>query len=560
MTLPSPLTADHDSIPSTSTIDPVQWRALHAVMFRNNFRAANVLYRGTGTKPGRKPKKPRNALWVLISYGFVGFYSALLVGTSPTPFFGEFAVLSLMSVMALIGLMVESPNSLYSKMDFEILGYTPVSAKTYMASKVSAALAYNGILCTLVAAPSLIILLVRDGVLSSLGWVVAAATCMVFICLVVMCLFSALVNSASPDKLRNITSAFQMLGLLGIMSLFLMFMPGASDTFWKPEALNLADNKLLLFFPPYWFLTLFLLVGGHSNATVLIGSSLAILGSLPFIWYLSVKGSSRFFEKLSESLTDSSSAPRRSSSWSVNLARIAKSLSVENFAVWKLAISHVKYDQTLRNVICSVPPLMIFYLAIPIYQGSLADPFVDKQAIWEMGMVYFGLLFAPSMSLDICRISQQYRASWLLFISPVSLPRFTLAITDWVSIVIVLPFLVLLAIAFIVFFESPLNAIMHTVTLGWLTYAMLLLKAMVNPVLPFTEYYNTSKFIGGMVLSVIVIGLSMFIVLYVTAEWVYRSTMSYYISVVVGIFLCYALRHAAHAVCKRRFRKLEFAG
>ena len=560
MTLPSPDTTDLVSIRSISNIDPVQWRALHSVMFRNNFRAANALYRGAGKKTRRRPKKSRNALWVLISYGFVGFYGALLVGISPTPYFGEFAVLSLMSVMAVIGLMVESPNSLYSKMDFETLGFTPVSAKTYMASKVSAALAYSGILCTLVAAPSLIILVVRDGFLSSLGWIIGAAACMEFICLAVMCLFSALVNSASPDKLRNITSAFQMLGLLCIMSLFLMFMPAASDSFLTPDALNLVDNQFLLFFPPYWFLTLYLLVGGHTNSTVLIGSSLAILGSLPFIWYLSVKGSSRFFEQLSESLIDSGSARRSASSLSVKLERFARSLSVETFAVWKLAISHVKYDQTLRNVVCSVPPLMIFYLAIPIYQGSLADPFVDKQAIWEMGMVYFGLLFAPSMTLDICRISQQYRASWLLFISPVSLARFTLAITDWVSVFIVLPFLVALAIAFCFFFESPLNAIMHGITLIWLTYAMLQIKAMVNPVLPFTEYYNTSKFIGGMVLSVIVIGLSMVVVLYVMAEWVYRSTMSYYISVVVGLVLCFALRHAAHSVCKRRFRKLEFAG
>ena len=560
MTRPALRSHLDESNASLPNIDAVQWRVLHAMMFKNNFRAANALYRGTGKKARKRAKKPRNALWVLVGYGFVGFYCAMVLATSPTPILGVFAVLSVMTVMSLIGLIVESPNSLYSMKDYEALAFMPANVRTYMASKISAAMAYNSVLCALVAAPSFLVLAIRDGLVASLGWIIASTTCMVFICLAVMTLFSALVRSVTPDKLRNITTAFQLLGLTCIMGLFLFFMPGTSDTIWDSSSLNLVDNRMLLLFPPYWFLALYLLVEGHVNTTVLVGSTFAILGGVSCFWYLWFRASSRFFEKLSESFVGSSGETRNPTFWSVRLSRIAESLSAETYAVWKLVVSHVKYDQVLRNVVGSVPPLMIFYLAIPIYQGMMGDPFVDKEAIWNMGLVYFAVLFASTMTLDICRISQSYRASWLLFVSPVSLARFSLAITDCVASLVALPFLVLLAISFCFFFESPINAIMHTVTLAWATYAMLQLKAIVNPVLPFTEYFNNARFMGGMVLSIIILGVSMFVVLFMMAEWVYRTSVSYYVSIIVGPLLCYALRRAAHGLCVRRFRKLEFAG
>ena len=541
-------------------IDAIQWRALHSVMFKNNIRAANVLYQGRAIKTKKRDKQSRNFVWVLVSHGMVGLYGAVLVSMSQAPLVGEFTVLSLMMVLVLIGLMVESPNSMFSKKDYEALGYIPIKATTYMASKISSAMAYNALICTMIATPTLVVVFVLDGFLATIGWLLAVSLCVVFSCLAIMCLYSALVRWVSADRLRNISTATQMLGIICILSMFLVFLPSGQDGLVATDTLNLENNPGFLVFPPYWFLSAFVLVHGDLNITIATGAVLALLGSLPFAWYLSTNGSSRFFARLSDTLSSSSGELKVSNFKLRSIDRLVKLFGVEGGTVWKLAFAHIKYDQTLRNVSCSIPPLMIFYLAIPVYQGSIADPFLDTEALSQMGMINFAVMFAPLMTIDTCRISQQYRASWLLFVTPIDLAKYSRGLVDWVTIVLVLPFVLVLTVIFSFFFASPLHALMHTVTLGWLTYAMLQVKSLLSPVLPFTEYYNTSKFIARFILSLIVIGLLVAVVLYIMAEWVYRGTLSYFISLFVGIVLCGGLRSLAYQINSKRHRRLEFAG
>ena len=538
-------------------LDRAHWKVLHAVMFKSILRSVNTLnFRGK-TSGDQKKKESRAFIWVLVSFAMVGFWFALMVGAATSPV-AEFLVLTFMSIVIFMWLMVESPNSLFSPKEFNSLGYLPISTSTYLASKVSAALLYIAIVCAVLTGPSLIVILVRDGVMSALGWMLSISFAGLFLCLSVICLYSLLVKYVSATKLHVISTIVQVVSILAIMSAYVVFV-GNNRDFSFADPWNLADNRLFLMAPPYWFLSLFLFVGGHITLTIAIGALLAVLCPIPFAVYLATRDID-YFANLGNALTAVAKTAKNVDITLTTQQGIGRWLGHESNVAWRLAVSHLKYDPTLRNSILGFLPMIIVWMVMFIMNDLLSDPFDKTNSKWGTTIPFALFSFVAFTIMDGCRISQQQRASWIIFTTPSSFGKYSIGVIDSMFFIFVIPSLILFAILLCFLFDSLLHVLFHMITLSWLIYGVTYTLFFVKPMLPFTEHYSTTRLVGAFFLNTLLIIVFGGILHFGLSTWIYLNYTSNLISMVIGISVCILLRYMSIQRCNKKFQRAEFVG
>ena len=540
-------------------IDFNQWRVLHTVMFKNNLRRASGITQKRSKKPTKRKKKTGSNLSAFFGFGVIGLVLPMMVSQITVPLLGEFMVLTSMMVMVFIGFMVEAPDTILSAKDYEILGPLPINSNTYMATKISAALAGNALMCAIMSTPILVLFVVTEGLLVAAGWMLAVSLFVVFSGFAVIGIYLALVNSVAPNSVRSITMAVQMLGVLVICLSFVLFTSEAIEQSAIAN-LDLTNNAAFLLFPPYWFTSILGLVRGEMSVSLAVGSILALFGALPFVWYLTTKGSDSFFKNLSQTISASTSDSNKTNEKHDLLERVDRWFGIEVAMVWKMLFTHMKYDPTTRSVFSSIPPLLVIYLAIPLFQGTISDPFLDIEAVNDMMTINISVLLMPVMMIDQSRFSGQYAGGWLLFAAPIDLAKYSRSLSDFVAMTLLLPYSAILIAIFCFFFESPLHAFMYVATLGWLSFAMLQVKAWINPILPFTEPFSSTKFMIRFFVTMITIAIVAGVGVKLLAQWVFPDTLSYCVSLVFGIILCIWLRWLAYRRNSVKFRRFEFSG
>ena len=537
-------------------LDLRQWRTLHSVMLKCMFRSSMSWGKSSSTNTSQKSKETRVVIGIVFTYLMSGILGAFILGQFASPL-GELLVLSFLSVLAFSTLMAECPNSLFSQSDFEALGFFPISATTYLFSKLSGSLAFQALICTAAASPSLLMILITDGWIAGVGWILSIAIAIVFLCFAVISLYSFLAMVVSPSALHVVSTCVQVASVFFIMAIYIFFISQERDLGDLTVSWDYSENYWLLFAPPFWFLSLFLLIQGELSANVVAGALMAIVGSVLLATFLLSHVNTRFVARLSLSLYRESVGKRRKEPVSLTHRRVF-SFNPERIAVGTLALAHLKFDATFRNSLFGLLPISVFWLVMPILNGTLTDPFAPAASTTSVFMVLAALALIAMSGIDTCRISEQHQASWLLFSLPVSLGKCAVGTFDWVICVFVVPILCLLFVAFIVLFDSTTHATMHLLTLGWLTYALASTKLFLDPSIPFTESRSTTRLFGSFFLNMFLVIVVCGIASFTLTKLIYQSYVSYAVSLLLGIGACILLRRLVLLRCEKSLQKAEF--
>ena len=472
---------------------------------------------------------------------------------------GEFLAISAIAYMSLTTFLNGSVTSFLSKQTLDTLGVFPITSSTFLASHFSSDSARLVVLSILMSCPTLFVIDSANGVLSGFGWVLSIVLCTVSLYFAATLALVLFLRIASLSASRFVSITLNVGSYILVMSMLAVFAVQDYTLGDFGDSWDLRDNRLLLVLPPYWFLCLYQLFDGTINQTILIGSALAVFGFIPAPLYLFSRFNTQFLADASEELAARLAQEGVSRPKLPMIVRVFEWWHVDTRSLWRVAHTHLKYDSSIRSTLLGfLPVVLLFFLVVPTINGFLSDPFVDSETDWAVQYFLGTALFLSGFAvIDACRQSQQYRAAWLLFMSPIKFSNYTVGIIDWSFTVLILPFLVLLAFVYGFLFDSYLHGLLLTSTLGWQTYAMMSLKVVLKPILPFTENLGAGRRMGITMLSLLFAFVASGVISATVSAWIYRDYSSCLYGLLIGLAMCIGLRFLVRIRSDLKFRNVE---
>lgn len=541
-------------------IDTDQWRVMHVLCVKNMMRSSGTIQMDRRSEAVSRRGETVETISTFFGYALMSAFVAGAVAFATHPV-GEFLVICSLSLLVYGSVSDQCSSFLFTKKDLHVFGALPISALTHLISKISGSIAYQLLVCSALIAPAFFVILVQHGLISSLAWFIGVAFCVAFVCTVTI-----FVHLLSARLLPESTSKFGFAKLIiwaTVWAIFLalwvtVVLPGFQFSEFG-VSWNLDQNPLFLLFPPYWFICLLLVLEGQFHATSITGAILAIFGSVPVCLYLLVRTSTASLAKLSNSAsigdTISPSPKKRALSRWLNFG----SLGYERLAIWKLAYTHLKRDATFGTVWFAYFPVLYFVAALVFgfSKEPLIEPLSASDHAWLLTWSCVVVFFYAFIHYEALRTSGHAPASWVIFVSPSEISRFTGLALNWVYVVFVFPVLILFAIALYYLLPSPTYALLHVISLGWLSYVALNLKSIINPALPFTRQIRSSSSTPRFCLNFLLVAVSGFVVFHTLTSWIYASFTAYGTSVLLGIVLCVAVRYVARIRHVRKFQNVD---
>lgn len=529
---------------------------MHSLCVKSMFRSSGVVRMDRRSEPTLNRDENLGMLWSFLGYGTMSILMAIAVSIQSYPV-GEFLVVSFLSLFVYGGVAGQCSSTLFAEKELHVFGALPISAATHLASKISGSIAYYSLVCAGIAGPALLVILFNRGLIAGISWVVSIALCVVFLCFAAICAHSFSVRVVRRAKLRYVRTISSFVAYALVLAFCAVFLLSEFELSELGNSWNLKENPRFLLFPPYWFTSLLLFFNGHVSMTTFTGTLLAVFCSVLIGLYVFKRIDAAFLATLIDSSShDSVSQGTRHLTVIFRSAKIG-SLEYERVAMWKLAFSHFKYDSSFRSVLLSYFSIFFVWVILLIGQKTttelLKDPITTSDPAWFLtftSCVMFLFVFAQFEAL---RTSKSASASWVLLVSPLNVARFTAMVVDWIFVVVVLPLLVLIFIASSVYWQSLINALLYTITLGWLSYVAVNLRPVVTPALPFTinagESHSSPRFCLNFLLTV---GGGV-VVFHALASWIYTNYTTYIASILLGVGACAAVRHLANRTYDRKF-------
>lgn len=495
-----------------------------------------------------------------LAYGLMSLFLAGAVSIAMYPV-GEFIAISFVSLLVYGRVSGQCSSLLFAQKELHVFGALPISASTHLASKISGTIAFESLVCSALMAPTVLVILIQHGLVSGVRWVVSVAFCVLFFCFVAIAIHSFLARTYP-----GVRSEFRLLKSIlwtSLSAIFLViwiwYLLPTFELSEFGESWNLDGNPLLLLFPPYWFIALLLFLDGQINTTTLAGTLFAIFGSVPMCLYLFRRINAAFLETLSAAPSHGNKTTRLRRSKAPSKWRKIGSLGYERVAMWKLAFSHLKNDATFRTFWVAYIP-MVFVISgiiLVINTEPLDEPISIAAHAWLLTWSCGVMFFYAFLLYEATRTSDYAPASWVLFVSPSNHTRLAAMVVDWIFVLFVLPSLLLFNLFLSYILHSPIDALLHTIALGWLSYAAINLKSIVNPILPFARQTSGLRSTPRLCLNFLLVVVASVVISNTLASWIFTDYMTYGSSIVLGVSICVAVRLLAGVRYDRKFQNAD---
>ncbi len=472
-------------------IDAGQWRALVVTAIKLDLRTPRL---GSGSTPGIRR---------LLAAGAVNLVLGIALGTIaivvPDVFVSGTLVLTATMFLVTLSILVEFGVVVITPLDYDVLGYQPISSPTYFAARLANVLFYTAATTTAVgilpmaayflhpaaAAGPLLHPTIGAGVVFGfdplLGLAALAAFYMACLggTLAVVVMYVAAARLVHPERLRRALTYVQLLASFAVYGGYLLL-----PQIFEPDALrgwSVHKSAWMLAYPPTWFASYLDLAAGHRSAMEVVPAALSVVAVVGLAVLAAQRLSLDYSEMLSRQASRSESPRRAGSRW----LRVG-GLRREQRAVALLVLAQFRHDHRFRLAVLSVVPLSVLYLAMTLAEGPLLDPFANPGAAGGGLLLYFAVLFIPMMLLMAVGRSDAYRASWIFHVSPVHRPDLVLAAKDLIVQFLLAPLLLALGLIFSYFFRNPLHAFVHVVVQGLIANVFLVGLVALQPQLPFS--------------------------------------------------------------------------
>jgi ABC-2 type transport system permease protein len=538
-------------------VDFDQWLALTRVALKLDLRAANAM-QFSHRQEERSEESYRSLILRFVFYVFMGAVFSGLVLVNKNVFFTGIIFLSYTMVMTAMMILVDFAAVVISPDDFSILGYQPISSRTFFFSRLTNVLVYSTSLSLALGLVPIVAYFFVLGFRPLLGVAAFAATLLAGLCttMFLVVVYAGILRIIHPNKLRRVISYIQlMLSFLiygGYSILPRMF---NAQSFTK---VSVSKSVWLLALPPAWFASYLDLAAGRWGATEVIPSVVSVIALMFLAYRAQGKLALEYSDRLSEA-SAVSEGPKKLSSAALRPALIFRRGEARVVAL--LVRNQFKYDQKFRLAVLSILPLTVMYLYMGLRDGPLADPFVvHASRFGNSFLLYLAVLMFPTMLRMSLMNSDSYQASWIYYATPADRGRLVLGAKDFVFAYFVLPYLLFIGVVFLYFFRNALHVLLLLIVLGLLSHFFLQLAVFFNPALPFSQPIRKGQRSSGYLMTLVLGPFLSIAFLLVLAIWVYPRPW-----LLAAVLICFAalswiMEKALRIRVVRRSISLEYQG
>jgi hypothetical protein len=414
-----------------------------------------------------------------VFYSFMGAAVSAVVWFTPDLFLASTIVVSYVMFMVATAALLDHNAAIASPDDHAILGFRPVTSRTYFAARLANVLIYTLAMTTVFSYIPVVTFFVRHGAAVGIAAVVAIAAASASTALTMIVAYGWLIRTVGADRLKRVLSYVQfLLSFLvygGYFALSRVFQVGLVTRIELPK------SPWLLLLPPAWFASYLELATGTlswfgiSSAVVSVGAVVTLLAAL------GGRLSLEYADRLAALTTVSArSAPSRSWLPAVLFPR------GEARAVALLIRSQFRNDLKFRMSILTILPLTIVYLVIGIQDGGIGDPF-EENAGQGLSMVTVAVMMFPTMlKMNLAR-SDAFRASWIFFATPADRSRVVQASKNILVVMFLVPYLTAVGLTLAWFSTNLMHLAVHLLVITLVSHLVLQVVTFIEPELPFAK-------------------------------------------------------------------------
>ena len=534
---------------SAAGVDYEQWKALTVVALKLDFRGSTLSQR----HDGHQTSLIASVIFQVILYTMFGGLIAYLVGASRDLWLAGTIAASYIAFIIGMAVVLDHHSVISSPVDYAILGFRPVSSRTYFAVKLTNILVYTTALTTVAAWVPLLVATARH------GWEIALALMLdiygtsTATTLVIALGYASVLRAVGPDAIERILSYVQM-----VMSFVVyggQFLISGILSQSRPGTWTMPETAWMLVYPGTWFGSYLALADGDASVRVIAAS----LASVVALALMASRLGGRLSLDYSERLGAMTVAARAKAGHAVE--RRGRGLwftTGEARAVALLVRSQFRHDHRFRMGVLGLLPFTLLYLLMGLRNGGATDPFSGARAMqgWPMTMA---VLSSPALLRMLLTRSDSFRASWIFFTCPGDRMRIARSSKDVLVAFFLIPYLVVVAAIYSYLIGNVTHVLIHVGFLGLLAHLVLQIALLLDPALPFSRPMqkgrNTGLFFGFTLVTILV---SLFIQFY--AATMYSSVTATISAVVVILLLGSVIDWLTRARVQRQAQLLEFEG
>jgi len=531
-------------------VDYEQWKALTLVALKLDFRQGRFGRSRTGDT-----RQVAMLVTQAIVYSMYGGFMAILVWATRDLFLAGAALMTY--VMFIVGttVLLEHNSVLTSPQDYGILGFRPITSRTYFFARLANALAYTTAITTVATYLPAVSLFLRHGALVGLAGLAALYGCSFFTAFAILFGYGWLMNAIGADTLKRALSYVQLVMSFAIYGGYMLMSRVVSAS--ALQSLSLPKSPWLLLVPPAWFAAYLDVASGNATWFEFLIAGLSVIGLVALASGLSGRLSMDYSDRLAAiaASTQKVRATRGNSrpGWWFRTGE-ARAVSV-------LVRAQFRNAQRFRMGVLGILPMTLIYIFIGLRDGNLQDPFVQSHRGTAFSLVTVAVLMFPALLKQALTHSEQFRASWIFFACPSDRLSLIRSAKNVVLAYFLAPYLLFVFAVYVVVIGigSIGHIALHMALLGLISHLVLQAYILLDPDLPFSRPAQTGRRSGTVIGFMLVMGLASGL-LQAFSWWIYQRLTATVIVFGVIIGANALMNLLTRARVEVQARSLEFEG
>jgi hypothetical protein len=531
-------------------VDLDQWRALTVVALKNDFRRSALSHR----HDAREVNVIVALMFQAIFYTMFGGLIAYLVWASRDLWLAGTIASSYVAFIIGTAVVLDHNSVISSPTDYAVLGFRPLSSRTYFAVKLTNILVYTMGLTTVAAWVPMLVASARHGVGigAALGLDIYATSMATTLAIALG--YATVLRAVGPDAIERVLSYVQM--VMGFAVFGGQFLISGVLSQAEPRTWTMPASPLFLIYPGTWFGSYLELASGRTAAGALACAAASAIAVVLMASRLGGRLSLQYSETLG-AMTVAARARvagvaerRRRGGWWFTTG--------EARAVALLVRSQFRHDHRFRMGVLGLLPFTLLYMVMGVRDGAVTDPFTasGNPRAWPLTMA---VLVSPAMLRMLLTRSEAFRASWIFFTCPGDRMKIARASKDVLVVFFLIPYLLLVSAIYAFVVGHVVHVLVHVAFLGLLAHLVLQIALLLDPALPFSRPMqrgrSTSIFLGFTFVTIVV---SLFIQYY--SARIYSTVTSTVAAVAVILFIGLVIDVLTRARIHRQAQLLEFEG
>ncbi len=486
-------------------IDYDQWKALTITALKLDVRTSQFGGSRMASRGGKGRSSKAAGIRAVVGksafYLFIGFFMAYFVWFIGDRFLAATALFTYVIFMVGLAMLLDHNAAITSPDDYDILGFQPITSRTFFASKIANALAYTLGITTALGFLPVAVFVFKEGVAVGAGALIALYVCATGVTLAVVAAYGSLMRWVGAKRLRSLLSYVQLVtGALVYGGFFLTSEMVSKSTL---AGFTLERTAWLSLLPPTWFASYLEVAAGNTLArdVVPVLASLALLALLT----TQIRGrlSLEYAERIGElsSATTISAAPsqpgRQARLWFKGGEARAAAILIR---------SHFRNDLRFRMGVLGIVPLTVIYLLMGLRNGIAAGE--TTQPGQGLAIVTMAVLMFPMMMKIHLSHSESFRASWIFFATPTDRTRLIASSKNVLVVSFLIPYLAVLGVTLAFMTQGLLWVATYLVLVGSVSHLGLMVVTVVNPELPFSKEAKKGRNSSRVFLVMMVIGVA----------------------------------------------------